>query len=156
MSLLRDLALQPIIATDPGITPRVTPECGMNTTDSYYCNFTIDNQKGECVSPNITVTMDATFSGYGTIGWRTGTGGGECSGYPTSRSYSALSPDTSDSNIPIFLAYDTILPTAIPTSTPEPTVTPGGPTITPSPIPMYQMYSKSTIQPLMIVLQITI
>jgi hypothetical protein len=116
----------------------------MPTTDTYKCNFIIDNQKGNCVSQNIVVTMNATYSGYGSIGWRTGTGGGECTGYPVSRSYTI--GDT-ESNIPIYLTYNTILPTAIPTITPggptitptdvpTPTITPGGPTITPTDTPI--------------------
>lgn len=138
MSLLSDLTLEPIIEQALGVTPAVTPVCTLsivpNVATTYSCNFTIDNQKGDCVSPNITVTMNATYSGYGTIGWRTGVGGGECTGLPTSRSYTALvgDPDTptSETNIPIYLSYgDTVLPTA------APSVTPGGPPITPSPLP---------------------
>lgn len=128
MSLLSNLTLEPVVVPALG----VTPVCTMPTTSSYLCNFTIDNQKANCVSQNITVTMNATYSGYGTVGWRTGSGGGECTGDPTSRSYTI---GNSETNIPIFLAYNTVIPTAVPTTTPVPTVTPGGPTITPSPIP---------------------
>jgi hypothetical protein len=130
MSLLRDITLEPVISPALG----VTPICTMPTTDSYACNFIIDNQKGNCVSNSITVTMNATYSGYGTIGWRSGTGGGECTGTPTSRSYNV--GDT-ENNIPIYLAYNTVLPTAMPTEVPAPTVTPGGPTLTPTPTPPF-------------------
>ncbi len=132
MSLLRDMTLEPVIVPSLG----VTPVCTMPTTDSYSCNFTIDNQNGSCATPSITVTMNATYTGYGSIGWRTGTGGGECTGTPTSKTFT---PGTVQADVPIYLSYNTTLPTTaptatpLPTSTPEPTVTPGGPSITPSP-----------------------
>lgn len=77
------------------------------------------------MSPDITVTMGGTYSGYGTIGWRTGSGGGQCNGSPTSNSYTAGGPTPAAA--PIYFSYIAILPT------PLPTVTPGGPTVTPSP-----------------------
>jgi hypothetical protein len=134
MSLLSSFTLEPVIVPAAG----VTPICSMPTTSTYSCDFYLDNQKGNCVTRNIQVTMGGTYSGYGTIGWRSGAGGGQCSGNPISRSYSVgAAPDT---NIPIYFAYNVVLPTSTPTPTPEgptptiePTITPGGPTLTPSP-----------------------
>lgn len=124
MTLLSSLTLQPLPIVG------VTPTCTTPTTSTYDCTFVVDNQRGACVSPNILVTMGGTYSGYGTIGWRNGN---NCTGYPVSRNYSI---GDSETNIPIYLSYNSNLPTAEPSPTPEPptiTVTPGGPTLTPVP-----------------------
>lgn len=120
LSLVSSFTFNPVTVPALG----VTPICTNPSSSSYECDFIIDNQKGLCVSPNIEVTMGGTYSGYGTIGWRSGAGGGECSGYPVSRSYAV---GESDTNIPLYFTYNSILPTPIPT------VTPGGPTVTPTP-----------------------
>lgn len=71
------LTLQPTISPSNG----VTSDCSLITATTYSCNITIDNQQGLCVSPNITISMGGTYSGYSTLGWRAG---GICSGAPVS------------------------------------------------------------------------
>ena len=122
MSLLSNITLSPVVMPALG----VTPVCTMPTTSSYSCNFTINNTSGLCVSPNISVTMTGSYSGYGSIGWRTGaTSAEQCIGYPVSKTFAA---GDAPATIPIYLTFNAVLPTATPTPTP------GGPTLTPTPI----------------------
>ncbi|MFH0772789.1 MAG: hypothetical protein V1922_00565 [bacterium] len=109
MTLTSNFTIEPEIVPALGVTP-ICPTLAPGAS-TYSCNFIINNQTGLCVSPNIQVTLNGSYSGYGTIGWRSGAGGGVCSGYPASRSYSAGNSDTS---VPLYFTYNAILPTQSP------------------------------------------
>ncbi len=105
MTLVGPVVLNPIISVAPGVTPAVTPSCTTTATD-YSCNFTVDNMQGDCVSPNVTILMDGTYTGYGTIGWRSGVGAAQCDGNPIPIAKTVGDPDLDK---PIYFTYNTIL-----------------------------------------------
>lgn len=66
------LSLSPVSVPNVGVTPICS-----KTSTSYSCNFIIDNQSGLCVSPNISVSVNASYAGYSEVEWRNG---GVCTG----------------------------------------------------------------------------
>lgn len=89
------LSLSPVL--NPSVGGAVT--C-TKTNTSYSCNITIDNTQGLCVSPNTTISLNATYPGYSTVDWRTGeicTGG-------TKDWTLAVGEDRP--SIPLFFSYD--------------------------------------------------
>lgn len=99
ISLMSNFTLEPVISPSEG----VTADCKMPTMSSYSCDFTINNQSGQCTNPNITVTMKGTYAGYSDIGWRSGGTAGACNGTPTSRTYT---PGVIENATPLFFQYD--------------------------------------------------
>lgn len=89
------LTLQPIINPAPGVTPICT-----QTSNSYSCNFIIDNQTGQCYGNSIQVQMSGEYPGYGTIGWREGAA---CSGAPAT--FTLTPGDPSQTSVPLFFTY---------------------------------------------------
>lgn len=87
------LSLNPVSVPNVGVTPICS-----KTSTSYSCNLIIDNQSGLCVSPNISVSMNASYVGYSKVEWRNG---GICTGAESPISVSAGSSTTQ----PLFFQY---------------------------------------------------
>ncbi len=88
------LTLQLSASPNVGVTSNCT-----KTATSYACDVIIDNQSGLCVSPNTTLTVSGTYTGYSNIGWRESD---SCAGAPVSLTAGIGNVDT---NVPLFLTY---------------------------------------------------
>jgi hypothetical protein len=89
------LSLQMVANPSTGVTTNCT-----KTATSYACDIVIDNQTGQCISPNTLLTLSGTYAGYSNIGWRAGN---VCAGAPVGLT---VGIGNVDNNIPVFLTYD--------------------------------------------------
>lgn len=85
----------------PVVNPSVgtTVSCSKTNT-TYSCDISIDNTQGQCISPNVTLTLNASYPGYSSVGWRTGE---SCAG--TAKDWD-LTVGDNKVNIPLFFKYN--------------------------------------------------
>jgi len=87
-------------------TVGITPICNKGPaggSSSYSCNIIVDNSgSSSCVTPNHTITLNASYGGYSSVNWRNPD---TCVGVPTGQSFDASAPSPISANL--YFKFDT-------------------------------------------------